>query len=110
MKEMAALTLKLPPHVYRRLREEAARLGKPPQVVAQEWLIERLTPPITAPSSDRERARQALRAAGLLTELGPNLRRLADPTVCLEDVRAALDRAGGKTLSEVILEQRGPKG
>ncbi len=107
---MKVLNLKLPPQVYRRLREDAARLGKPPQVVAQEWLVERLTLPTTEPSSDRERARQALRAAGLLTELGPNLRRLADPTVRLEDVSAALNRAGGKTLSEVILEQRGPKG
>ena len=107
---MKVLNLKLPPQVYRQLREEAARLGKPPQVVAQEWIIERLTPPTAAPSSDRERARQALRAAGLLTELGPNLRRLADPKVRLEDVGAALNRAGGKTLSEVILEQRGPKG
>jgi len=107
---MKVLNLKLPPQVYRRLREEAARLGKPPQVVAQEWLIERLTPPPAAPSSDRESARQALRAAGLLAELGPNLRRLADPKVRLEDVRAALNRAGGKALSEVILEQRGPRG
>ena len=110
MKEMAALTLKPPPQVYYQLREEAARLGKSPRVLAQKWLVERLAPPTAAPSSNRERARQALRAAGLLTELGPNLRRLADPTVCLEDVRAALNRAGGKTLSEVILEQRGPKG
>lgn len=108
-KEMTASNLKLPPQVYRRLHEEADRLGKPPQVVAQEWLIERLTPSPAAVSSDRERARQALRAAGLLTELGPNLHRLADPTVRLEDVRTALNRAGGKSLSEIILEQRGPK-
>ena len=107
---MVALNLKLPPHVYRRLREEAARLGKSPQVVAQEWIVERPTPSPAAVSSDRERARQALRAAGLLTELGPNLRRLADPTVRLEDVRTALNRAGGgKSLSEIILEQRGPR-
>jgi hypothetical protein len=107
---MTALNLKLPPKIYRQLREEAARLGKSPQAVAQEWIVERLTPPSAAPSTDRERARQALRAAGLLTELGPNLRRLADPTVRLEDVKAALNRAGGKALSEIILEQRGPKG
>lgn len=106
---MTALSLKLLPQVYRRLHKEADRLDKPPQVVAQEWLIERLTPSPAAVSSDRERARQALRAAGLLTELGPNLRRLADPTVRLEDVRTALNRAGGKSLSEIILEQRGPR-
>ena len=61
------------------------------------------------PDSERERARQVLRAAGLLTELGPNLRKLADSTVRLEDVQAALARVGGKTLSEIVLEQRGPK-
>ena len=65
--------------------------------------------PSATPDSDRERARQVLRAAGLLTELGPNLRKLADSTVRLEDVQAALARAGGKTLSEIVLEQRGPK-
>jgi aryl-alcohol dehydrogenase-like predicted oxidoreductase len=106
---MTALYLKLTPQVYRRLREEAAHLGKSPQVVAQEWIVERPTPSPAAVSSDRERARQALRAAGLLTELGPNLRRFADPTARLEEIRVALDRTGGKALSEIILEQRGPK-
>ena len=107
---MTVITLELPPEVYRRLHEEAARLGKPPQIVAEEWLAERLAPPTAASDSERERVRRALRAAGLLTELGPNLRRLADPTVHLEDVSAALGRAGGKTLSEMVLEQRGNKG
>jgi len=64
---------------------------------------------LAKPDSDREKARQSLYAAGLLTELGPNLRGLADPTVRLENVRAALGRAGGKTRSEIVLEQRGPK-
>lgn len=106
---MMALTLELSSEAYRQLREEAARLGKSPQVVAEEWLVERLSTPPTAPASERERARQALHAAGLLTELGPNSRSLADPTVRLEDVGAALARAGGKALSEIVLEQRGPK-
>jgi hypothetical protein len=65
--------------------------------------------PNTTPDNDRERAHQALRTAGLLTEPGPNLRKLADPMVRLEDVEAALARAGGKTLSEIVLEQRGSK-
>ena len=123
---MTVLTLKLSPEAYRRLQEAAARLGKSPQAVAQEWLAERAeqlttvheglarssaiymvdVPPVE-PEDDRERAYQALRAAGLLTDLDPNLRRLADPMVHLESVRAALARAGGKTLSEIVLEQRG---
>lgn len=106
---MTELTLELPPEAYRRLSEEAVRLGKPPQTIAEEWLVERLTQATGTPDGDRERARQALRDAGLLSQLGPNLRKLADPTVPLKDVRTALDRAGGKTLSEIILEQRGTK-
>jgi len=147
---MPALTLELEPDAYRRLHEEASRLGKAPQVVAQEWVAEHaeqlsvirygdwvsgelasrprigvapldegltleqyskaipiVDAPLARPDSNRERARQALRVAGLLTDLGPNLRRLADPTVRLESVRTALGRAGGKALGEIVLEQRG---
>lgn len=106
---MTTLTLELSPELYDRLDEEAERLGKLPQVLAQEWLVERLASPAPSPISEREKAREALRAAGLLTELGPNLSRMADPTVSLEDVVAAMVRAGGKPLSEIVLEQRGPK-
>jgi len=104
-----ALVLELSPQVYRRLKQEADRLGKPPQTVAEEWLAERLSAPGGAPDREREQASQALRAAGLLTGLGAGLRSLADPNVPLEDIEAALARAGGKPLSEIILEQRGPK-
>jgi aryl-alcohol dehydrogenase-like predicted oxidoreductase len=108
---MATLTLELPPEVYHRLHEEADRLGKPPQVVVQEWLIERLSVPIpVSGSSEREQARQALRAAGLLVALPPRLRQRVEQQVRLEDVEAALARVGGKPLSDIVLEQRGPKG
>ncbi len=107
---MTELTLELPPDAYRRLNEAASRLGKQPKTVAEEWLVERLTQSNATPDNDRERARKALHDAGLLTQIGPNLRELADPTIPLEEVNAFLDPAGGKTLSEIILEQRGPKG
>lgn len=102
------LMLDLPSELYERLREEAEKAGKPPQVVAQEWLAERLSPPPS--ESEKERAIEVLRADGLLTELGPEgKRRAARSTATLEEVSAALDRAGGKPLSEIILEMRGPK-
>jgi hypothetical protein len=41
---MTILTLDLPPDVYERLRQEAARQGKPERVVAQALLTERLSP------------------------------------------------------------------
>ena len=64
-----------------------------------------------APASERERATAALRAAGLLAEPSPELQRLAaESTLTLEEARAILDRAGGKPLSEIILEMRGSKG
>jgi predicted transcriptional regulator len=107
---MTTLTMELPPEVYRRVYEEAERLGKTPQAVVQDWLAERLASSAPAPVGDREKARQALQDAGLLTGLSPNLRRLADATVRLEDIQAALKRAGGKSLSEIVLDQRGPKG
>jgi len=109
-KMMATLTLELPPEAYHRLHEEANRLGKPPQVVAQEWLIERLSVLIPVSDNAREAVRRALRAAGLLVERSARLQRYVDRQVRLEDVEASLARVGRKPLSEIVLEQRGPKG
>lgn len=106
---MTTLTVRLSSDEYHRLREEAVRLGKSPQAVAAEWVVEKLNPPAMASTCDRELARQALRTAGLLTEPGPQLRERADPTMSLQAVHEALGRAGGKPLSEVVLEQRGSK-
>lgn len=103
---MTALTLDLPPDLYERLRAEAERQGKPPEAVVQAWLAERLP----APASSRERSIAAMRAAGLLIEPTPEQIAWAKTVdVTLEEVSAALDRAGGKPLSEIVLEQRGPK-
>jgi predicted transcriptional regulator len=107
--KVQALTVELPPEAYRRLQREAMREGKLPKTIAEEWLVERLAATTRATNKDREQMRQALQAAGLLTELGPDLRRLSQSTVRIEDVRAALDRVGGKPLSEIVLEQRGSK-
>lgn len=104
---MATLTIDLPTDLYDRLRAEAERAGQLPEDVARAWLAERLPPPAT---SDREKVREALRAAGLLAELGPEMKkRAARSTATLEEVSAMLERAGGRPLSEIVLEQRGPK-
>ena len=108
---MTTLTLELAPDLYERLRQEAERKGESVKNAAQELLAERLSAlPSPAQMSERERVREALRAAGLLTELGPEMKKRAQQaTMTLEEVRAALDRAGGPPLSELILEMRGPK-
>lgn len=107
---MTALIVELSPDLYDRLRAEAARRGASAEAVAGEWLAERLPPP-APPTSDRERVRAALRAAGLLAELSPEEKeRAAQATMTLEEVQAAFARTAGPPLSEIVLEQRGPKG
>lgn len=107
---VASLTLNLPPELYGRLQAEARSTGRSLPGMAQDWLAERLAAQPAPVLDERERVTQALRAAGLLVELDPQLKARADPTISLEKVQAALDRAGGKLLSEIILAQRGPKG
>jgi hypothetical protein len=104
---MMTLTLDLPDELYRRLQEEAARIGQPMDDLVTTWLGEHLPPP----KSERQRAIEVLRAAGLLAEPSAAMKaRAAQATMSLAEVQAALDRAGGKPLSEIIIEQRGPKG
>ena len=107
---MTALTLELSTELVAQLHAEADRIGKPISTVVEEWLRERL--PNTQPGDNREQARIALRAAGLLVEnpLEPTLQRQVNGArLSLEQVSADLDQAGGQPLSEIILEQRGPK-
>ena len=111
---MTALTLDIDQTVYERLQQEADRTGQPVEAVAETWLAQRAAPINTvlspAPSGERERAIEVLRAAGLLAEPSPEMLALAaQSTATLEEVSAALSRGGGKPLSEIILEQRGPK-
>lgn len=103
---MATLNLEISSEQYERLRAEAKRLDKPEEELAREWLAERITPLM----SERERASEVLRAAGLLTELSPELKKRARHSkATLEEVQAAFARSSGKPLSEIVLEQRGPK-
>jgi len=106
---LTALIVELSPELYARLRAEAERQGKVPEGVAREWLAARLDPAPTA--GDRERSIAALRAVGRLSDPSPALlARAARATMTLDEVSTALDRADGKPLNEIILEQRGPQG
>ena len=103
---MITVTLDLPPDTYDRLNEEAQCRDKPIEAVAEALLAERLATPM----SEHERATEVLRAAGLLAEPGPEMKgRAARSTATLAEVQAALAKGTGKTLSEIVIEQRGPK-
>lgn len=104
---MTVLQLELPAEVYQRLRQEAERVGKPVETLAQEWLLERVRP---ASLIERERTREVLQAAGLLTELTPEEKAVADHcSVTLEEVQAMFEGMSGPPVSEIVIEQRGPK-
>ena len=105
---MTLLTLELEPELYEHLRKEAARLNKSLEKTAETILSQRLVVP--APPGEKVKAIEALRKAGLLTELGPEMQeRAKQANLSLAEVQAALDAAEGKPLSEIILEMRGPK-
>lgn len=106
--ETTVLTLELPVWAYQRLRMQAVQVGKSPQQVAEEWLIEHLETTREEPVSYRTQVQAILKAAGLLGAISPALREKSVPTASLEEVQAALARAGGLSLSEIVIEQRGP--
>ncbi len=105
---MTTLTVELPPELYDLLKKRATQKGKPEYIVAQELLAESLRPPQEV--LDREKSRAVLRNAGLLVEPTPDEQSYAARcNVTLEEVRSALDKAGGLPLSEVVIAQRGHK-
>jgi predicted transcriptional regulator len=105
---MTTLTIDVPTDIYERLRNIAEQRQTTVEAIAQGWLAEKSA--AATVSNERERLRAVLRAAGKLAELSPEeKRRAAQSTLSLEEARAILDRAGGKPLSEIILDMRGPK-
>ncbi len=105
---MTTLTIDVPPDLYERMRKEADQASQPLETLVEEWLARRF-PPSTA-ADERARAREMLRSAGLLAEPGPEVQRLAsEATMTLAEINAAFARAGGKPLSEIVIEERGPK-
>lgn len=103
------ITVRLPLIPYHRLQELARQTGKTPESLTRE-IVERALQETSSPAPSTPRsARQILEAAGRVRPLSPALRRKIIPGVTLEEVRTALDRAGGPPLSEIILRQREPQ-
>ncbi|MBI2298264.1 MAG: hypothetical protein HYU66_04810 [Armatimonadetes bacterium] len=104
---MASLTIEVPPERLARLRERAEREGTTAEALVEEWVAERVP---ASPQDARRLAREALRRAGLLAELTDEEKAIANAcTVTHEEVRAMMDQCEGPLLSEIVIEQRGPK-
>ena len=103
---MTTVTLELSSDIYQQLHDKSVQQGRTVAQMLSEWIIEH----IASPKNSREQARKILKTAGLHTELGPELRKRAEnSTTTLEKVQAAFAKAGGQSLSEMVIEMRGPK-
>jgi plasmid stability protein len=102
---METLTVKLSSEADRALRERAAKEGKSIEDLTGE-MLERA---VAEGANGMTGARELLEAAGRVRSLGPGLRQRIIPGVSLEQVRRSLADAKAPSLSEIILEQRGPK-
>ncbi len=108
---MTTVTVELPSEVYQRLQQRAAETD-----IAIEKLVAEAIETWLTSSDDvqdrrhrREQVRQKLRQAGVFRPLSEQLRDQIISDVKHEEVENALARAGGKPLSGIIIEQRGPK-
>ena len=101
--KMSTLTLELPKDLLKLLQERASERGEELQEVALRILERELA---AEAKSERERVTEVLQAAGLIRPLSEELRQMIDPTVTHEEVEAAFAKAGGKPLSQIIIEQR----
>ena|SRR3990172_12026219 len=79
-----------------------------PVELAERQAVRLIVEVVSSTEARLPTVRQVLQDAGLLTTLSPHLEAKIVPGVTLEAVRQSLARAGGKPLSELIIEQRGP--
>jgi len=105
-KTMSTIVIDIPPETYRRLAEQAHRAGKAPEVFTRELLESAIQ---AHEEAQPRTAREVLQAAGRIRPLSETLRRKIIPGVTLNKVQMALSQAAGPSLSEIILQQRGPK-
>ena len=103
---MSTIVIDIPPETYKRLQEHASKAGRTPQAWTRELLEAALE---THKQSQPSTVKEALQAAGRVESLSDTLRRMIIAGVTQEEVRQALTHADGCSLSDIILEQRGPK-
>ncbi len=103
---MGTLIIDLPPQTRERLEEQARKTGKTIEALTRELIENALGSP---QENQPKTAREALQATGRLRPLSDTLRRKIIRDVTLDEVRISLTKAAGRSMSALILEQRGPK-
>jgi hypothetical protein len=103
---MSTITIDISSETYKKLVEQSRNTGKKIEVLSSELLEDALK---SCETARPKTAREILQAKGRVRPLGDTLRRRIIPGVTLDEVRKALTQAGGPSLSDIILSQRGPK-
>ncbi len=103
---MNQIVIDLPQETYKRLEEQARSAGRSPEALSRELIETALQ---FSEEARPKTTREVLQAADRVGTLNETLRRKIIPNVTLDEVRMALTQAAGPSISEIILEQRGPK-
>lgn len=103
---MATITIALPDELAEKLRQRSERLQKRPEDLSREILEQALAAEPMAPPSVSD----ILERAGMLSKPSPRSLDVSGEAISLDEVRRTLSSSEGPTLSEILLEQRGPKG
>jgi plasmid stability protein len=103
---MDTIVIDIPPETHKRLEVQARREGKTVKALTRELIETGLQ---TCEEAWPKTVQEVLQVAGRIHPLSETLRRKIIPGVTLDEVRTALTQAAGPALSELILEQRGPK-
>jgi hypothetical protein len=104
------LTVEIPTKLVPLLNERARKEHKEPEALVVEILEEKLAGAQADDEATREEQwRQQMYQEGRLVKMSDELRARIIPGVTHEEVRQTLARAGGKSLSDIVIEQRGPK-
>lgn len=108
---MPELLVHLPDDLFERLRREAEARRATPEEVALAALRQALAPTPDLAGSEGERLERFIRESGLFApperKLGPELEKLARDLSPEERERLAEALSRGKSLSEMIIEDRG---
>lgn len=111
---MDTMIVHVPEKIREQLEKRASSEGKTAQTVALEILARDLVPPEPAASpaiyetekEKYERVMKKLREDGLIQPLSDELKKMIIPGVDHEQVFKEMSTAGGKPLSQIVIEQR----
>jgi HicB family len=109
MQATVKLTVRLPSKLHEQLKQRARQNDQSLNKIVVEALQEGITHPVEYPLSEHEKYQKVLRDSGMLMELGPEWSKgLEDvPLLTHEELQEKLK--GCPPLSDIIIEDRGPR-